>query len=113
VDDDGDLLDLVKTMLLSEGFDVAVASNETELFEMIAAFDPQLVMLDVQLPGLSGAELCEKIKSGPGAAPMVFLFSAMPRARIEALAREVGADGAVSKPINIDSFIETLEKLNQ
>jgi len=113
VDDDGDLLDLVKTMLLSEGFDVAVASNETELFEEMAAFDPQLVMLDVQLPGLSGAELCEKIKRGPAPAPMVFLFSAMPRARIEALAREIGADGAVSKPINIDSFIETLEKLNQ
>ncbi len=113
VDDDGDLLDLVKTMLLSEGFDVAVASNETELFEEMAAFDPQLVMLDVQLPGLSGAELCEKIKCGPAPAPMVFLFSAMPRARIEALAREIGADGAVSKPINIDSFIETLEKLNQ
>lgn len=97
VEDDARLIDLVSTFLTQRGFDVSVASRGDTAVEQIVAEQPDLVLLDLMLPGLDGMEVCRRVRrSYPG--PIVML-SARNDEIDEIMGLQVGADAFLAKPI--------------
>ena len=101
IDDEPDILELVRFGLLQEGFSVETAATAQEGLDRLRGDLPDLVVLDLMLPDLSGTEVCRRIRSRSATAdlPVVMLT-----ARAEELDRvvgfEVGADDYVTKPFS-------------
>ena len=65
VDDEHDIADLLRAGLRFVGYDVRVAFSGAEALAVTDEFRPQLVLMDVMLPDISGFELCRQIRAGP------------------------------------------------
>jgi diguanylate cyclase (GGDEF)-like protein len=91
-DDDPDILTMVSTLLSREGYGVIPAANGNEALSLARSASPDLLVLDVAMPGMDGYAVCREIRSaGPDAPPVIFLT-----ARVETQDRVVGLDaGAV------------------
>jgi class 3 adenylate cyclase len=101
VDDTPQNVKLLADLLAAKGFVVATASNGEQALEQVAREPPDLVLLDVMMPGLSGYEVCRRIRDNAATAllPVVLVTSLDPgEERIKGL--EAGADDFLSKPIN-------------
>lgn len=100
VDDEKDILDLLKYNLEKEGFEVQTASNGADALEKAAA-KPDLVILDLMMPVLDGFETCKRLKASPKTAsiPVVFLTAKSGEVD-EILGLELGADDYIQKPIS-------------
>ena len=96
---------LTVALLEREGYEVVLASNSNELFERLRARKPDLILMDVGLPGHDGLFVTRQLKSDPNTAaiPIVAITAhAMAGDREQALA--VGCDGYLSKPIDTRKF---------
>jgi CheY-like chemotaxis protein len=105
VDDNEAGLLLVTSLLEIEGFRVDSAGSAGEVFERLAARAPDLILMDVQLPGQDGLSLTRELRADPATAriPIVALTAhAMPGDRD--LALEAGCVGYISKPIDTRTF---------
>ena len=101
VDDNETGLLLVRTVLEFEGFEVDSAGSAPEVLERLSARTPDLVLMDVQLPGQDGLSLTRQLKADPATSriPIVALTAyAMAGDREQALA--AGCIGYITKPIN-------------
>jgi CheY-like chemotaxis protein len=65
VDDEPHMIELVKAILNEEGYDVTTASDGKEGLQVLEKLKPDLVILDMMMPGMSGREVCEKIRANP------------------------------------------------
>lgn len=110
VDDSSLIIDVVRDLLERDGFEVIAATSSSEA-EAGLKMEPEIVVLDVNLPGISGVELCRRIKQKNDVT--VILFSQLPAAELEALAGDAGADGYLSKQSGIDKLPERLVNLCQ
>ena len=112
VDDEPINLDLFEVMLSRLGFEVAKAADGRQALEQLAPVNPDLIVLDNLMPGLSGWEVTRRIKNAPEYAPYrhvpIIMFSAMDEIadRIEGL--ELGVDDYIPKPFN---FSEVLARI--
>jgi DNA-binding response OmpR family regulator len=104
VDDNRDIIDLVQRVLRIEGHEVAIARDGLEALQQEAAVEPELVILDVNLPGLDGWEVCRRIKARRKV-PVLLLTVRAERADIER-SRDAGADGHLLKPFEISTFLQ-------
>jgi DNA-binding response OmpR family regulator len=111
VDDDKDIVDLVKYNLRREGYRVLTAKDGEGALEQ-AAMAPDLIILDVMLPGLNGWEVARRIKANPStrAIPIVFL-TAKGSETDEVLGLELGADDYLVKPISIPKLLARVRTL--
>jgi class 3 adenylate cyclase/CheY-like chemotaxis protein len=101
VDDTPANVKLLGDLLTVKGFAVATAANGEEGLAKLAAETPDLVLLDVMMPGLSGYDVCRRIRADPATAllPVVLVTSLDPQGeRLKGI--EAGADDFLSKPIN-------------
>ena len=96
VDDDAALAEMIGIVLRSEGYDVFDCYNGNEAFRAFQSYEPNLVLLDVMLPGKNGFEICEAIRRVSNV-PIVMLTA---RSDTEDVVRclEAGADDYVPKP---------------
>ncbi|MDQ2818478.1 MAG: response regulator transcription factor [Candidatus Eremiobacteraeota bacterium] len=98
VDDDARIVELVRDTLTAEGFDVSGASDGMAALRSFRSHAPDVIILDVGLPGLDGFEVCREMRKHT-AAPIIFLT-----ARREEIDRivglELGADDYISKPFS-------------
>jgi DNA-binding response OmpR family regulator len=100
VDDEQQVRDLLNTFLKREGYEVVVASNGEEAIELAEAENPQLILLDVVMPGLDGIETCRKLKSQETTKSIPVIISTAFRDTLgEAL--EAGADDFLTKPFHL------------
>ncbi len=101
VDDEPDILELVRFALTQEGFTVTTATTGQEALDALKGQRPDAVVLDLMLPDFSGTEVCRRIRSN---AEMASLPILMLTARSEELDRvvgfELGADDYVTKPFS-------------
>lgn len=97
VDDDDLQRDLVARALSTGPFDVVGASRTTEIAEATKGFVPDLVLVDVNIPGTSSAAAVEAARAVVPAGTRIVLFSADDEAVLRMLARRVNADGWLSK----------------
>jgi CheY-like chemotaxis protein len=102
VDDDERLVRVVGISLSMEGYDVVFASDgEAALFE-VARHKPDVVIMDIMMPGMDGIEACTRIRSDPTTATLpVLLFSALSSGHDAERARLAGANHLITKPFNL------------
>src|SRR5262245_24194111 len=104
VDDNRDILELVQSVLQIEGHEVVIARDGLEALQQELATQPDLVILDVNLPIFDGWEVCRRIKARR-AVPVLLLTVRSERADIEN-SRAAGADAHLLKPFDIATFLE-------
>ncbi|HEU4379558.1 MAG TPA: response regulator transcription factor [Hyphomicrobiaceae bacterium] len=99
VEDDQEIQRLVRDMLVREGFSVEVALSGAALDQVLAGQRPDLVILDLMLPGEDGLSICRRLRTRGGSVPILMLTAkADPIDRVVGL--EMGADDYLAKPFN-------------
>ena len=96
VDDDPDLTDLVRELLRGEGHSISVAPSGERAEQIARARTPDLIILDVDLPGMKGPEVCRRLREF-STAPILFLTAASSEAD-QIVGFTAGADDYVTKP---------------
>jgi DNA-binding response OmpR family regulator len=117
--DDEDLL--VKSMRLSlihKGFDTLGASDGIEGLELAEGFHPDVILLDIMMPGIDGWEILKRLKSNSCTrGTPVIIFTAREYSNGTALAKEKGAVDMITKPVDprllASTLIKILEQNNQ
>lgn len=105
VDDNLMNIELVKFVLGEDGFLVDTALDASEALVRIASFQPELILMDIQLPGTDGLALTRTLKADPALKHIVVLaFTAYAMRGDEARMRAAGCDGYLSKPIDVSTF---------
>ena len=107
VDDDPELLDFLRTALALEGYGVQTAEDGVEALGRIDDEPPALVLLDLQLPRMTGWDVCWRMRRRGLEAPVVFM-TADPYARGDV--RPWGANGYLGKPFDIEQVFETVQR---
>ncbi len=74
VDDEENLLELVRGILEAEGFDVITVESGEGCLNKLKTAKPDLILLDMMMPGMSGREVCEKIRSNPLTKDLKIIF---------------------------------------
>lgn len=99
VDDEQDILDLVKQILTEEGFEVITALNGEEGLEKVYSQAPDLMILDIVMPGMDGWEVCRKIREDPLYKHLPIIVLTVNRTKIDKIkAFNLGADEYITKP---------------
>jgi DNA-binding response OmpR family regulator len=109
VDDNRDILDLVQRVLQTYGYDVVIARDGLEALQQESTAQPDLVILDVNLPALDGWEVCRRIKARRDV-PIMLLTVRAERADLER-SRDAGADDHLPKPFDIADFLDHINRL--
>jgi two-component system, OmpR family, response regulator len=104
VDDERSITDLVGMALRYEGFTVAVAASGREALSRAEDFRPDLVVLDVLLPDLTGAEVCARLRPHGAGPPVVFL-TARDAGEDKLTGLTVGGDDYVTKPFSLEELV--------
>jgi DNA-binding response OmpR family regulator len=101
VDDDADVAEVLQDYFSDEGYDVRIAQNGRVGLDLFDAWRPHVVLLDLRMPGLSGAEVFQRIRAMQPRASVIFVTGADDEALARRLLRE-GATDYVRKPIDLD-----------
>lgn len=101
IDDEEDILELVRYNLTKEGYDVRTAVTGEEGLRVAKAEHPGLIILDLMLPGLDGLEVCRQLKRHPALAEVpIIMLSAKGEEADVVSGLELGADDYVTKPFS-------------
>jgi two-component system phosphate regulon response regulator PhoB len=106
VEDEEDILDLIRHNLAKEGFAVATATDGLDAVKAIARKPPDLVLLDLMLPGLDGLEVCRQLKRDPQTAEIpVLMVTAKDEESDVVTGLELGADDYIVKPFRMKELV--------
>jgi two-component system OmpR family response regulator len=114
VDDDQELNDLIKQFLDKRypEFKVNQAYDGFDAGKAITEYKPDVVLLDINLPGVDGYKLCKQIKSDENLSrPIVVAISGISDDEVQRRAMEAGADAFVPKPLQLESLPQLIEEL--
>jgi len=113
VDDEPHVVELVRALLEQEGFEVIIAYSGQECLEKLKDVKPDLILLDMMMPGISGRETCEKIRANPKTKNLKVAFLTVARFS------EVGKKTLekmkvldyITKPFDNDDLIRSVKKI--
>jgi signal transduction histidine kinase/ActR/RegA family two-component response regulator len=112
VDDNEDAADTCSTLLEMSGYTVRVAYSPEEAFEILRQFTPQLAILDIGLPGMSGYELARVMRAAPiGFRGRVVALTGYGQAADIAASQDAGFDAHLTKPVGHSQLLEVVDKL--
>lgn len=111
IDDEQDFLDLVSFRLKKSGYDVLLSADGEDGLVKVRAERPDLVLLDLGLPRMSGQEVCTEIKKDEKmkSTPVIFLSANADR-DIDAITKDLSAQGYISKPFQPDELMNVIER---
>jgi len=110
VEDSSDNMKLFRTLLTLKGHEVTGLSGGTGLLDTIALSVPDLVLMDIQLPGKDGFALLEEIRQSPYKGLRVLALTAHAMSGDKERALQAGFDGYITKPIDIRNFPEQVRR---
>ena len=114
VDDDKEIREIVTFVLNCNGFDVAVAGNGQQLHHLLASQMPDLIILDVMMPGQNGYELFSSLRSNPHTQQIpIIIMTARPENIFERISADLGAAKHVTKPFHPLDLVDTVKALLQ
>lgn len=112
IDDSELAVEVAQHALQDSGFDVRACTSLGEFTAILKHWMPNIVLTDVNMPAVSGAELCHWIKTCvPNESVPVVLFSDMPEDELEIVAKTSGADAFISKARGVEKLRERLSSL--
>lgn len=114
IEDDVDLQQVVAYALKKKGWEVVFAYDGKDGLEKAQELKPDLILLDMMLPGLNGIEVITELKAGPAtrAIPVIVMTAYPSDAQfLESVAVAMGAVKYLAKPVRIDDLIRTIEEL--
>ncbi len=113
VDDDTDIVTSIQAAFEPTGAIIETASNGNKAVEIAEKSQPDLVVLDMMLPGRSGFLVLEKIKAKKprGAKPHVIMITGNQGARHKMYAESLGVSEYLNKPVKMDKLLSTAERL--
>ena len=112
VEDHADTQTCVAEQLTDIGFEVMTASDGESAMRLIHERRPALLYLDMNLPNVSGYDVCEQIRADPSLQDMLIVMtSAQTSIAVRAACIEAGADAFVPKPFQLDVFAEMIERM--
>ncbi len=103
VDDEREIVRALRRALSAQGYTVLSASSGEEALEVFAKHRPDLLLLDLLLPGISGLEVCRRVRSASNMPIIVLSVKGAERDKVEAL--DLGADDYVAKPFGMDEVL--------
>src|SRR6266540_6390631 len=117
VDDEPSGRETLAALLHKQGYQLAYASDGRGALAQAAALNPDLILLDVMMPGMDGFEVCRHLRSTPGLAEVpVILITALDDRDSRLQGIEAGADDFISKPfdrVELRARVRTITRLNR
>ncbi|CAN5378479.1 response regulator [soil metagenome] len=111
VDDDAQILRALRINLTARGYDVDLASTGEDALKRAAEHPPELVVLDLGLPGLTGIDIIEGLRGWTGVPILVVSGRSDSADKVDAL--DAGADDYVTKPFSIDELLARIRALTR
>jgi excisionase family DNA binding protein len=112
IDDDENLLDIVREVLEANGFEVQTARHGFLAGYLVAHFQPDAIVLDLMMPGLDGFEILSLLRKRPEARAIpVVACTSMRGSDVESRAREAGFASYLKKPLDFRGLVELLRSL--
>jgi DNA-binding response OmpR family regulator len=108
VDDDNDILDIIRIILEDEGYEVATLSNGKNILSCLSNIRPDLILLDVMLSGMDGREICKTIKSDSAfkLIPIIMISASHNLQNYNVLPGP--PNGFIPKPFDIDNLVHVV-----
>jgi len=112
VDDEADILEFLGYNLSREGFQILKARNGQKALDLAVVHKPQLVILDIMMPGLDGIETCNQLRLIPGMQNSLIIFlTARGEDYSQIAGFEAGADDYITKPIKPKVLVSRIQAL--
>ena len=112
VDDEVDILEFVRYNLVREGYEVFTAENGAEALKVAAECRPHLILLDMMMPVMDGAQTCRAIRQNPVLKDtMVVFLSALGEEGQQLAGFDVGADDYLTKPIKMKLLVSRVQAI--
>jgi two-component system alkaline phosphatase synthesis response regulator PhoP len=112
VDDEPDILELLKYNLVKEGYDVRTATDGIKGVDIARSFVPDLILLDIMMPKQDGVETCRQIREIPELINSFVIFlTARSEEYSEVAAFDMGADDYITKPIKPRALVSRINAL--
>lgn len=109
VDDDSDILDVIRIILEEEGYEVFTLANGKNVFELVEENDPDLILLDVMLGGLDGRDICRALKEHATFKKIPIVMISASHNLNNLLLMPGAPDNFLAKPFDIDRLIEMVK----
>ena len=114
IDDEEGFLQITEVILQRAGYQTVRARNGSEGMRLVDECDPDLIILDDMMPGISGSEMCARLKSDPDYRKLpIIMHTAGVKLRNPELVRSIGADALLFKPTVAQTIVETVGRLLQ
>ena len=112
VDDDPDIVEILKYNLKNSGYSVKSAGNGVEAIKKAKKFIPDIILMDVMMPEMSGIEACEEIKNIDQLSQAIIIFlSARSEDYTQISAYDAGADDYISKPVKPKILLKKISNI--
>jgi DNA-binding response OmpR family regulator len=112
VDDDITITELMKALMMMEGHQPTTLNDSTKALDVVSKVNPDLITLDLMMPGLSGFELCEMLHQDPRFAKIpIMVVSARDDQESKIKALQAGARDYLTKPFGVDALIRKVKEL--
>jgi two-component system alkaline phosphatase synthesis response regulator PhoP len=112
IDDDSDILELLQYNLVKEGYEVKTAPDGKKGIEIAKSFVPQLILLDIMMPGMDGVETCRQLRELSSLNDTFIIFlTARSEEYSEVAAFDIGADDYITKPIKPRALMSRITAL--
>ena len=105
VDDNPVYLKPIRVLLTAKGYEIRTATDAEEALTVLGTFHPRLILMDVQLPGMTGLELTQRLKSDPTTRNLIIVaLTAYAMKGDEEKALHAGCDGFIPKPVDVKTL---------
>jgi CheY-like chemotaxis protein len=114
VDDNADAAEMLEVLLAEVGYEVRIALDAAAALRLCEAFTPDVALLDIGLPGISGYELARTLRRGPlGPGLRLVALTGYGSEKDRAQALDAGFDEHLVKPVAIDTLLALLQRLTR
>lgn len=112
IEDDPIILFLIRQTLQREGYEVVTATNGSEGLRLVYEIQPQLVVLDITMPGLNGHQVCHYLRSEASTKDLpIIMVTALSRPADQRRGFELGADDYLPKPFQLAELVTRVQSL--